>query len=303
VFSKIKFARFLCAPSTTVRVVASSGMKTIIVTLVAALLIATEARASSILYAVDSVFGNIYTASTTTGQFTQISTVTFPQDNFQHILSDLAADPTHNILYALDEGNGNIVRLDPNTGAYTVVTTMSGGGFIHGLAYDPVSNVFYVSTQSGGHLYRVDPTNGQTTDVGLIGSFSTAQQQYVDGLEFDPTTHFLYGCVSDFNDNGALVSIDTTTGHGTLIGVSSGMTDLAFQPDTNILFGVDNGKGTSDGSLYTVDLATGAATLIGHTGNHSALGLAFLSVPEPSTFALAAMGLAGVAVFARRHRK
>ena len=116
----------------------------------------------------------------------------------------------------------------------------------------------------------MDRTNGQTTDVGLIGSFSTAQQQYVDGLEFDPTTHFLYGCVSDFNDNGALVSIDTTTGYGTLIGVSSGMTDLAFQPDTNILFGVDNGKGTSDGSLYTVDLATGAATLIGHTGNHSA---------------------------------
>jgi len=55
------------------------------------------------------------------------------------------------------------------------------------------------------------------------------------------------------------------------------MTDIAFQPGTNTLFGIDNGKGISPGSLYTVDLTTGAATLIGQIDNNSLLGAAFCS--------------------------
>jgi hypothetical protein len=65
----------------------------------------------------------------------------------------------------------------------------------------------------------------------------------------------------------------------------------------------------SDGSWYTIDTANGAATQIagfittpGGAGFHDLGGAA--AVPEPSTFALAAIGLAGgIACRIRRRRR
>lgn len=282
-------------------------MKTRAATVIACLLAwnacGVAVRADSTLYAVDSTFNGLYTLSTTTAQLTLVGTVSF-QGYDSHILSDLTYDPVHNLLCGLDEGgggilgasNGAIVAIDPQTAVATTIATIpqGDGAYVHGLAYDRLSDTFYYSSDYDGDLYRVDAKTGQTTKVGFIGSFSTLQQPYVDGLEFDPTTNVLYGCVSDWDDNGALVRIDTTTGQGTLIGYTRGMTDIAFQPGTNTLFGIDNGKGISPGSLYTVDLTTGAATLIGQIDNNSLLGAAFVPVPEPSTLALLALGSIGL---------
>ena len=76
-----------------------------------------------------------------------------------------------------------------------------------------------------------------------------------------------------------LVQIDPTS--GTLISTvgSIGMSigDLAFQPTTNVLYGIrsrTDGAGSA-GYLYTIDTTTGAATFIGDTGTGNAGGLAF----------------------------
>ncbi|RZL30026.1 MAG: DUF4394 domain-containing protein, partial [Rubrivivax sp.] len=60
-----------------------------------------------------------------------------------------------------------------------------------------------------------------------------------------------------------------------------------------------------DGSLktgiYSINLGTGAATLVG-TYNGTLSGLTVSAVPEPSTYAMMALGLIGVGALARRRK-
>ena len=124
-----------------------------------------------------------------------------------------------------------------------------------------------------GILYTMDTTTGLVdSTIGPIGF-------RVTGLAFHPTTGVLYGTTSNNSTASprSLITIDPTTGVGTLIGSTSGdvMTDIAFN-SAGTLYGWSGwrDRGTSD--LNTIDLTTAAATILGDFGEDtSGNGLAF----------------------------
>jgi hypothetical protein len=72
---------------------------------------------------------------------------------------------------------------------------------------------------------------------------------------------------------------------------------LAVRPEDGVLFG-----GTGDsGNLFTVNPVTGGETLIGNTGRNFVGDIAF-QTPEPTSLALAGLGLLALAVARRTQR-
>ncbi len=130
--------------------------------------------------------------------------------------------------------NGAIGTLNPMTGAVTVIGTPMPQHPISGLTFTSNGNL-WASTQNGGGML---PPPGPNTTSDLI--------------DINPQT-------------GALISsnlIETAT--GTAVSIA----DLATQPGTNTIFGIQSPNDvnfTGTANLYTIS-TTGAATLIGNTG-------------------------------------
>lgn len=211
---------------------------------------------------------------------------------------DLTSNLT-NTIWTPDMTNDALLTVNPATGAISssvAIHDVTGGLLpIVSLAWDPVTKVLYGNTSVGfgsttnDALYSIDPTTGNASLVGTIG-FNTV---YALGFDNNGT---LYG-VS--NDRGDLITIDTSTGAGSLVNAIqlSAVFDLAFRPEDNTMFVADSGTS----SLYTMDPTNGNATLVGaYGGNPNVVGLAFLSVPEPSSLMLLCTGLIGVAGVTRR---
>ncbi len=129
--------------------------------------------------------------------------------------------------------------------------------------------VLYGATTAGdgsSDLYILSPVDGSVIqDVGAIG-FS------VTGLAFDPITGVLYGSTGNNSQSpGSLITIDTSTGAGTLVGsygpggtneVLNTMADLTFTSN-----GALYGWAEPDlDSLYSINTTTGTATLVGPSG-------------------------------------
>jgi hypothetical protein len=115
--------------------------------------------------------------------------------------------------------------------------------------------------QTTSNLFTLNTSTGAlATTIGPIGFGIT-------GLAFHPTTGVLYGSTN--HNSGAspdnLITINTTTGAGTVVGpFGSGcrVADLTFTSD-GTLYGWCE-PGTDD--LVTINLATGAATVVGDSG-------------------------------------
>jgi Ca2+-binding RTX toxin-like protein len=123
--------------------------------------------------------------------------------------------------------------------------------------------VLYGATggENNSNLYLIDTTTGATTTLGPIG-------YAVTGLAVDPNTGILYGSTSMFSpsDPGSLITINKTTGAGTLVGSigiqDEEVADLTFDA-SGTLYGWTE-MFTDD--LVTIDTATGTATPVGNSG-------------------------------------
>ncbi len=211
----------------------------------------------------------------------------------------LAYDALTDRLYAngYDASSTSVLcRIDPST---AVATLIGPSGALHnlslgGLAFDPVSRVLYgTGTETGASvqgtfLYAVDTLTGAATPIGHTGAPGT----YLHSLGCDPVTGVLYGQgYRSFNSRSSLFTVDKGTGaatfvgeHGVEIGRSLMYSDLAFHPQTNVLY-VTGSTSASRSGLYTVDKATGAASLVGEfaVGTGAADGgLAFVGTGTPS---------------------
>lgn len=126
--------------------------------------------------------------------------------------------------------------------------------------------VLYGADGAGGNssanLYILNPANGAVvTTVGPIGFAVT-------GLAVDPTTGILYGVSGRETGTASLITINRTTGAGTLVGVldpvsSDGVPDITFTSD-GTLYGFLGGGGDFD--LATISKTTGLATVVGDAG-------------------------------------
>jgi hypothetical protein len=121
-------------------------------------------------------------------------------------------------------------------------------------------------------LYQISKTDGTATPIGPIG-FNA-----VGALDFAPNGT-LYGVGFDGSD-AVLITIDTATGTGTLVGslkVFARVQDIAFRPSDGTLFGYVKGGGS--GQVYIINTGTGMATALPNPSGTSGSGdgLAFSS--------------------------
>ena len=137
------------------------------------------------------------------------------------------------------------------------------------------AEVLYAADGAGGNpsnLYILNPATGAV--VSTVGPIGFA----VTGLAIHPTTGILYGSTgrNSATSPHSLITIDKTTGAGTLVGSyvvgsTETMADLTFTSDGTLYGWLEPG---SD-DLYTINTATGAATLVGNAGiSTSGSGLA-----------------------------
>ena len=115
-------------------------------------------------------------------------------------------------------------------------------------------------------LCSIVPGTGVTTAIGVIG-------YDLGGMAFDYTTQTMYGVTHNGGpDSFALVTVNLTTGAGTLVGFndgSSGPGDWGVSDLAVSSAGVLYGMGVSlapDAGLYEINKATGLATLVGAVG-------------------------------------
>jgi hypothetical protein len=111
-------------------------------------------------------------------------------------------------------------------------------------------------------LFTLNPATGAlVTTIGPIGFAVT-------GLAFNPLTGVLYGATAriDGTSPHSLITINTTTGAGTLVGSfnlgTETLADITFTSD-GTLYGWTQ---PNTDSLATVNLTTGAATVVGPSG-------------------------------------
>jgi len=173
------------------------------------------------LYGTDTAGDQLVRIDPTTG----LATVIGPHVNVASV-NGLAFDPNANVLYGADSGIDSLVRIAPTTGLATVVGNFGWAGNVDmsGLAFDPTTNTLYGNDVQAvnDRLFRINTVTGVASAIGNVGV------EGVTGLAFDPNTNTLYGVAGAGTDS--LVTLDTATGVGTIVG--------PYSPAANDLFGL-----------------------------------------------------------------
>jgi hypothetical protein len=237
----------------------------------AALTTPTKVEASTLYMSTNISSLGLYTLDPATAEGTFVGT------DVSHRISDITSDwsPGSSRLWGVDGLADQLLQINPDNGQGTVV-----GHF----ATDLLSIAFDVTTGQlygvgGNNLYRVDIHTAALTLVGPTNA--------VGFITFDLSGN-LYG-----NNGPSLIKIDPSTGAATTVmngfgfppGTSYG---LAVRPEDGVMFAVNH---TVPSFLYRVNTTTGIATKVAPTTDGSGplnnpVGLAFLDIPEPSSFML-----------------
>ena len=152
---------------------------------------------------------NIWTIDETTGAMTLVGASGIG-------LNGLAYDDNTGILYGCSLTS--LYTVDQTTGAATLVGAMGNpGAAMIGLGCDNDGNL-YGEDLGDDSLYSIDPTTGAAT---LIGSFGAIDLNYAQDMEYDKNNNILYlsALTQHAGNEGALYSVDVTTGLATYIGM------------------------------------------------------------------------------------
>ena len=213
-------------------------------------------------------------------------------------------------LYVLNTVSG----VASSVGAQFAIGSAQGGfGLSIGIGFNPSVDLLRVVTGTNGN-FRVNPTTGVIStpadgglayapgDVNFNSSYQVAEADYLGGNLYD--IDYINNVLAQQNppNNGTLNTIGplgiTLTSGTRSTGFDIGPTGIAY------LSGKIAGDTGNRQRLFTVNLANGNATSVGLIGTDSNFNIVDLAVavPEPSTWAMLAIGLALLGVMASRSR-
>jgi uncharacterized protein YuzE len=241
----------------------------------------------SVMYMVDASNNSLYTVNKGTGAATLVG----PLGVRVGPPAGLAYNNRTDTLFITTLSSNGLSSIDRNTGAATFLGAT--GVNLPGLAYDTNSDTLYGLSGQTDSLYAIDQGSGTLRQIGSFGT----NVDYI-GAAYDALADMLYMTARD-----GFFAIDTSSGTATLIGETSPnfIRGLEFDADDGVLYGVD----VTYNNLLAIDVTTGAASVIGNLGVvvDEGVGLASFAthVPEPSTLAIFALGLMGLA--SRRFKK
>jgi hypothetical protein len=197
----------------------------------------------------------------------------------------------------------NMLRDDGTFSTITTTGTMGSvaSGLTWGsLSYNPASSTMY--SVNGSTLNTVNPATGAQSNIGSPGLFDVYGSAFVNGTMYGTTATLDR---STFQFDIRYGSFNLGTGAFTAITLSNDSTYdfLRLAYDGSTLFGLN-----TVGSLYTLNPTTGAYTGLGTVTGFPSGQLQFfamsvpVAVPEPSTYALAAIATGVMAAIARRSK-
>jgi hypothetical protein len=202
-------------------------------------------------------------------------------------VDDMASDPLRRpgVIWGVRTplAGNQLVAVDPFNLQLLSTVALNAPSPIRSVAIDPTTGLMYGATLTS--LYTINSSTGATQLVGPTGvSLDRA-------LGFDVLGN-LYG----IEGNNILRSVNKATG-ATATVATLGLTrmeDMAFDPDTGIMYGLGFGY-----SLYQINVSNGDLTVIGPSLGRPA-GMAFTDVPEPTGLILGLCGLVAACGLATR---
>ena len=208
-------------------------------------------------------------------------------------LTGLAFNPDTGALYGTTNRGGNLL-LSINPGDGSFISSLALSIAVGDLTFQPGSDILFAISNTG-NIYTIDTSTGSSTLIGDTGTGRTG------GLAFGPDG-VLYLAGNDPNNvvtGASLFTINTSDGSATLVHSLDRFYDgLAFRQD-GTFFAVA-GLITGGDVIYNFDSTGAAETLVGSTGTGKLSDLDFSPVPEPSSWLLGGLGLAGLLIGRRR---
>ena len=222
-----------------------------------------------------------------TGVFTQAATLTG--------ITPAGLAEVGSALYIAEYQGTAFYRLNPVTGAVTQIGNTGLDGAQYAGIGSTTTGVYAID--SSGNLYSVNPVTGASTLIGPTGVAPTP----------DPTTALEAFSLSTgsatlyYGNLNELYSVNTSTGAATLLG-STGAAGIGIDALVTANGALYAGEVTNislEGTIYTLDSSTGAGTLgpviTPVADGNVPFGLApIFAVPEPPTWAMMAVGFAGL---------